>query len=177
MQKRLMLPALALALVLPTAQAGGMAGMPMGPVSTAQVSNNTDVLFMEVMTMSNLTEIQTSQLALQKSSNAQVRAFAQMMITAHTQAQAELNNIAAMKGVRLTDKPGADQRLQYNKLSTLSGAAFDAMYKKVQVSGHSMTLELIQTYRSIGKDAQALAYAAKTQPIVAGHLEMAKKLP
>ncbi|EYB67575.1 hypothetical protein DEIPH_ctg035orf0016 [Deinococcus phoenicis] len=177
MQKRLAFSALAFSLVLPTALAGGMAGMPMGPVSTAQVSNDTDVLFMEVMTMSNLAEIQTSRLALNRSSSAAVRAFAQEMITAHTRAQAELNNLAAMKGVRLTDKPGADQRLQYNKLSTLSGSAFDAMYKKVQVSGHSMTLNLIQTYRSMGKDAQTLAYAAKTQPVVAAHLEHAKMLP
>lgn len=133
---------------------------------------------MEVMTMSNLAEIQTSRLALQKSSNAQVRAFAQMMITEHTRAQNELNAIAAMKGVRLTDKPGADQRLLYNRLSTLSGAAFDAAYKNVQVNGHAMTLDLIQTYRSLpGRDARVLAYAAKTQPVVAGHLERAKTLP
>ena len=61
--------------------------------------------------------------------------------------------------------------------ATLSGAAFDAAYKHVQVNGHAMTLDLIQTYRTIGKDQQALAYAAKTQPAVANHLEEAKTLP
>ena len=179
MKKQLALSALMFSLSLPiaTTLAGGMEGMPMGPVSTAQVSNDSDVLFMEVMTMSNLTEIMTSQLALKKSSNAEVRSFAQTMINHHTKAQAELSALAAKKGVRLTDKPGADQRLMYNKLSTLSGAAFDAMYKKVQVEGHAMTLDLIKTYRTIGKDAQALAYAAKSEPVVAMHLDMAKKLP
>lgn len=168
-----------LLLTSPTAaQAGGagMAAMPTG-MSTAQTSNDTDVLFMEVATMSNLTEIKTSQLALQKSSNTAVRDFAQKMIAEHTKAQAELNQIAAKKGVKLTDKPGADQRLQYNKLSTLSGTAFDDMYKMVQVGGHQMTLDLIKTYRSIGKDAEAQAYAAKIQPAVAMHLDMAKALP
>jgi len=149
----------------------------MGPVSTAQVSNDSDVLFMEIMTMSNLTEILTSRLALQKSSNAAVRAFAQQMITEHTRAQNELNAIAALKGVRLTDKPGPDQRLLYNRLTTLSGAAFDAAYKNVQVNSHALTLDLIQTYRSIGRDQQALAYAAKMQPAVANHLAEAKTLP
>lgn len=100
MKKRLALSALMLSLALPsaTALAGGMEGMPMGPVSTAQVSNDSDVLFMEVMTMSNLTEITTSQLALKKSSNAEVRAFAQTMINHHTKAQAELEALAAKKG-------------------------------------------------------------------------------
>ena len=64
-----------------------------------------------------------------------------------------------------------------NKLTTLSGAAFDAEYKKVQVDGHTMTLKLIQTYRTVAKDAQAAAYAAKTQPVVAKHLDHAKMLP
>ncbi|MBZ9712092.1 DUF4142 domain-containing protein [Deinococcus multiflagellatus] len=173
--QRILMTTLALTSTLALAGGAGMA--PMGPVSTAQVSNNTNVLFMEVAAMSNLTEIMTSQLALQKSSNAQVRAFAQHMIEAHTQAHRELLQLAAMKGVKLTDKPGADQRLQYNKLTTLSGAAFDAMYKKVQVQGHEMTLDLIKTYRTIGTDAQVLAYAAKMQPAVAMHLEEAKALP
>ncbi|ANE42898.1 DUF4142 domain-containing protein [Deinococcus puniceus] len=166
-----------LALCVPASLAGGAQNSPVAAVSTAQVSNDTDVLFMEVMTMSNLTEIQTSRLALQKSSNAEVRAFAQEMIVEHTKAQAELNAIAQAKGIKLADKPGADQRLQYNKLTTLSGAAFDAEYKKVQVDGHAMTLKLIQTYRTVAKDAQAAAYAAKTQPVVAEHLEHARMLP
>ncbi|UBV42994.1 DUF4142 domain-containing protein [Deinococcus taeanensis] len=167
----------ALAVVVPTALAGGVGTPPMGPVSTAQVTNNSDVLFMEVATMSNLAEIATSRLALQKSSNAAVRAYAQMMITHHTRAQAELNQLAASKGVTLTDKPGADQRLQGNKLSALSGSAFDAEYKKVQIQGHQMILNLIQTYRSIGKDPATLAYAAKTQPVVQMHLTQAQALP
>lgn len=167
-----------LVLLLPTASAGGAGPAVMMPgMSTAQTSNDTDVLFMETATMSNLAEIATSRLALQKSGDAKVRAFAQMMITEHTKAQGELNILAARKGVKLTDKPGADQRLQGNKLSTLSGAAFDAEYKKVQMAGHDMTLTLIKTYRSFGQDAEALAYAAKIQPIVAGHLEMTKGLP
>lgn len=40
-----------------------------------------------------------------------------------------------------------------------------------------MTLPLIKTHRSFGKDTDTLTYAAKTKPIVAGHLEMAKALP
>jgi putative membrane protein len=178
MQKRFLTTAAALGLLVPAALAGAAQGQaPVGPVSTAQVSNDTDVLYMEVATMSNLTEITTSQLALRKSSDAKVRAYAQQMITEHTRAQAELNAIAAAKGVKLADKPGADQRLLYNRLTTLSGAQFDAAYKNVQLSGHQMTLDLTKAYRTVAKDQQAAAYAAKIQPAVAMHLEMAKELP
>ncbi|WP_102126997.1 DUF4142 domain-containing protein [Deinococcus planocerae] len=177
MHKRLLTAATALSLVIPAALAGGAQGQPVGPVTTAQVSNDTDVLFMEVASMSNLTEITTSQLALQKSTNQNVRAYAQQMITEHTRAQAELRALANAKGVRIADKPGADQRLLYNRLTTLSGAAFDAAYKNVQVNGHQMTLDLIETYRPLSKDQQVGAYAAKIQPAVARHLEEAKALP
>jgi putative membrane protein len=165
-------------LLLPGAVAGGndMGAMTAG-MSTAQTTSNTDVLFMETATMSNLAEITTSRQALQKSGNTAVRDFAQKMITDHTRAQDELGVLAASKGVRLTDKPGADQRLLGNKLATLSGAAFDAEYKKVQVAGHQMTLNLIRTYLTFGRDAQVLAYAAKIEPVVAMHLQMAQALP
>lgn len=172
---RLLLPVLTLSLS-PVALAGG-AAQPMAPVSTAQLSNDSNVLFMEVMSMSNLAEIQTSDLALKRSQNPEVRTFAEHMISMHTQAQKELRTLAASKGVFLTTKPGADQRLQYNKLSTLSGAAFDAEYKAVQAMGHKSTLSLIQTYRSVGKDAATLALAAKAEPMVASHLAEAGRLP
>lgn len=145
-------------------------------VTTADTSNNTDILAMEVSTMSNLTEILTSQLALQKSQNAAVRAYAQRMITEHTAAQQKLNAIASAKGVRLTDKPGADQRLQYNKLATLTGAEFDRMYIMVQVMGHDMTLKLVDTYLTIGRDPQGLAYAREMRPAIAMHLRDAQAI-
>lgn len=95
---------------------------------------------MESATISNLTEIATSRLALQRSTNPAVRAFAQRMIVEHTMAQAELNRIASTRGVRLTDKPGPEQRLLAIKLATLTGPAFGTLDKRVQVLGHQLTL-------------------------------------
>lgn len=178
MQKRTLM--LAAALGLSTFAFAGGAGVPdpavQGPMSTAQMSNDSDILAMEVLTMSNLAEITTSQLALQKSQNAAVRQYAQMMITEHTAAQAQLNAIAARKGVKLTDKPGADQRLMYNRLSTLSGMTFDMQYVAVQIMGHDMTVKLIDMYLRIGNDADALNYARTIRPAVVMHLREAQAL-
>ncbi|GGK38356.1 hypothetical protein GCM10008955_35330 [Deinococcus malanensis] len=177
MSKRLSL-LLALTLFTPTTLAGGAGAPPMtAGMSTAQMTNNSDVLFMESATISNLSEIATSRLALQRSTNAAVRAYAQRMITEHTMAQAELNRVAAARGVRLTNKPGPEQRLLANKLATLTGPAFDTMYKRVQVMGHQMTLDLIMAYRTIGRDQMALSYAARMQPAVEMHLRDAMALP
>lgn len=64
-----------------------------------------------------------------------------------------------------------------NKLATLTGAAFDAMYKRVQALGPYRTLDLIMAYRTIGRGQMALAYAAKMQPAVEMHLQDAMDLP
>lgn len=139
-------------------------------------TNDSAILFMDRGSMANLAEITTSQLALQKSQNADVRAYAQRMITDHTKAQNDLKARAAKKNVAIADKPGSDQRLMYNKLTTLAGNAFDMEYLKVQVMGHESTLALVDTYLSIGKDADALAYAKATRPVVAAHLQMAQQM-
>lgn len=176
--KRVLLyAALSLMPALSLAQAGAAgAPTPMGPVSTAMTSNDSDVLMMEVLAVSNLTEIRTSQLALQRSGNAQIRAFAQTMITEHTAAHTELLALANARGVRLTNQPGPAERLQYNRLASLQGAEFDALYRKIQVDGHQMTLDLIGAHRPIGRDSALLALTARLQPRIAMHLEQARAL-
>ena len=136
-----------------------------------------DENFMKAATMSNLAEIVTSKLALQKSDDASVKAFAQQMIDDHTKAQNELAQFAKQKGVMLPDMPGADQQVMAAKLEGLSGPAFDMEYKNVQVMGHQNTVALLTTYRSIGKENDVTQYAAKIQPIVEMHLMEAKQLP
>lgn len=74
-------------------------------MSTAQMNNTSDMLFIESATITNLTEIATSRLTLQRSTDPAVPAVAQRMIAEYTMAQAELNQIASIRGIRLTDKP------------------------------------------------------------------------
>ncbi|WP_188903991.1 DUF4142 domain-containing protein [Deinococcus aerophilus] len=69
--------------------------------------------------------------------------------------------------------PPSASRLLGNKLATLSGAAFDAEYKKVR----RPSLHLIRTHLTFGQDAQMLAYAASIEPVVATYLQMAQALP
>lgn len=179
MNKRTVLLAatLALSTLMPAVAGGAEAQAQARPGAiNPDATNDSTVLFMDRGSMANLAEITTSQLALQKSQNADVRAYAQRMITDHTRAQNDLRARAARKNVAIADKPGSDQRLMYNKLTTLSGNAFDMEYLKVQVMGHENTLAVVDTYLSIGKDPEALAYARAQRPVVADHLQMARQM-
>jgi len=167
---------LALTLLTPAMAGGAQGTTAAATVPTALASNSPDVLWMDATSTSNLTEIMTSQLALQKSANANVRTYAQRMIADHTKAQNELRTLASMKGVRVMLVPTSHQRLMYQKLSTLSGAAFDKMYMTVQVMGHTETVSFFEAYLSVGRDPQALAAARKYLPVIQMHLEEAQRI-
>jgi putative membrane protein len=70
-----------------------------------------DVKMMRDMAHSNLAEIETGKLALEKSQSPEVKKFAQQMIDDHTQAQTELQKLAQTKGVELPSKPDKKWRL------------------------------------------------------------------
>jgi putative membrane protein len=127
---------------------------------------------------SDMFEIESSKVALERSKNPQVKAFAQMMIDMHTQTTADLKQAIADSGLAIT--PPAT--LPDDKASTLSDlkgvdmADFDKKYMDAQVDGHQATLDLMTRYAQDGDNTVLKAAAAKTAPIVQEHLTKAKAL-
>lgn len=128
---------------------------------------------------SDMLEIMSSQTALQKSSNEEVRRFAQMMIDDHTRTSEELKTLAASKNVVL---PTAMSGKQQSMVSKLNGAAagmeFDREYMKMQVKAHEDAVKLFQKQANDNdaEDADAKAFAAKNLPALQGHLTMARTM-
>lgn len=146
------------------------------PSMMAPNASTIDGLFLQANTGSNLFEIQTSQVALSKSSNDAVRAYAQRMISEHTAAQNQVNTLAAARGVPLPKVLPPELQIKVNTLSTLSGAAFDTAYLNEQVVGHQATLSVLLNEQTAGQDAAVVALAAQLQPIVTDHLVQAQAL-
>ena len=126
---------------------------------------------------SDLFEIQSSQVALQKTQNAEIRAFAQMMIDHHTQTSAEV--MAAAKAAGLNPAPPAlpaDKQQKIAMLQSTAAAGFDAAYMREQLAGHSEALALHQSYAANGDAAPLKRVASKAVPIVETHLTRARTL-
>jgi len=126
---------------------------------------------------SDLFELQSSQVALQKARNPDVRAFAQMMLDEHTRTSGDL--MAAARKAGLDPPPPAlpaDKTAQLAALQSAGAAEFDAMYMRAQVAGHQEALALHTGYAQGGDQAALRAAAAKTAPIVRSHLERAETL-
>jgi len=130
--------------------------------------------FMTEAAKGGMAEIELSKLATTKAQNAEVKKYAQQMIQDHTNASAELKQLAGKKNVTLPTELDAEHKAIKDKLSGLSGAEFDKAYVNAMVSDHEKTVNLFKTQADGGTDADAKAFATKTLPKLQGHLDMIK---
>lgn len=143
--------------------------------STTSVSS-LDQEFLKMAANSDQFEIRTSQLALEKTSNPEVRQYAQKMIQEHTESTQQLTQLAAKKGTTLPTTPNAFQQAVIEQLIPLTGAQFDRAYLAAQTNGHMLTVAVYQTEVGQGKDSDIQSFANKLLPTVAGHYQMASQM-
>jgi putative membrane protein len=176
-----------LATVLTIALGTGLAGLP--PAHAADAAQpptpalSADQMkapgFVRTAAESDLFEIESSKLALQKSTDAGVREFAQMMITDHTQSTAKLKQAVQSSNATGITVPGTlDEKHTeiLDKLRQASGKSFDQVYVTMQVQGHQEAHELLSTYAKTGDDASLKNFAQEIDPIVQMHLQHAQDL-
>lgn len=123
-------------------------------------------------------EIKTSQMALSKSSSQAVKAFAQQMITDHTQVNQKLMALAQQKGWKsdVATQPDAKDMALGMKLKMQSGASFDKAYASRQVTAHQETIALFQQEAQSGQDPALKQLATQALPKLEQHLRMAQEL-
>jgi putative membrane protein len=135
-----------------------------------------DAEFMTKAAQSDLTEIQTSQLALKKSRNRAVRNYAQQMIKQHTASSKKLAAIAKAKNFTLPTALDPENQALLTKLQRVSGNSFNQAYMQGQTLAHQKTLAEYQKYLKEGEDPDLRGFANQISPLVAHHLQMAQKM-
>ena len=147
-----------------------------GQGQSAKLSHQ-DSSFMKDAAESGNAEVTGSQAALDKSTNADVKTFAQMMIDDHGKANTELQGLASQKGVKLPDGPSLTKKTEIKMLSERKGSSFDQHYAdSIGVKAHQDTIKLFQKEVDKGTDADVKAWASKTLPTLQHHLEAAQAL-
>jgi len=135
-----------------------------------------DESFYKVLAQDGIAEIDAANLALERTSNDDVKEFAAMMVRDHTAANTRLNALAASKKSRLPNSASVAQRAIQAKLAVLSGGTFDQFYIRCQIDAHEEMLDLINNEIASGKDAKAQAFAREILPTVQQHLKMSRVL-
>ena len=134
--------------------------------------------FANTAAASDFFEIESSKLALERSSSATVKAFANQMIKAHTESSDKLKATAAMlsPAIMPDDTLGPDQRATLDSLTATEGTAFDGAYIAAQVGAHEKALEALKGYAATSDVPELKAIANELIPKVTAHLNMAKGL-
>jgi putative membrane protein len=127
--------------------------------------------------MSDLYEINSSQVALEKTQNPAIRRFATMLIKHHQKTTAATMKAAQKAG--LTPTPpmlDAGATASITELQTAAPADFDRLYLGQQVPAHQAALALHQSFAAGGDQAALRTSAKAAVPIVQQHLNAAMKL-
>lgn len=131
--------------------------------------------FVEEASAKGIAEIETSKLALTKSTAADIKAFAQRMIDDHTAANRELASIAKRKNLKVSTEAELTNKAKAFVLKQRDGESFDEAYVKNQVNAHEQTIELFKK-AAVSKDVELAAFATATLPKLEHHLHDAQDL-
>jgi putative membrane protein len=134
--------------------------------------------FVSKAAASDMFEIEAAKLAGTRSSNADVKAFAKMMIHDHTESTAGLKKAIVDAKLNLTPPPALPSDLQdkIDKLNQADAKDFDKTYLDQQVDAHQAALDLFQRYAQDGDSENMKTFAAKVAPTIQQHLDKAKSL-
>ena len=127
--------------------------------------------------MSDLYEINSSQVAMQKSQNPKIRQFASMLIKDHTKTTAATTKAAQRAGLTPpAPMLDAGTSASINELQTASAADFDRLYIAQQIPAHQNAFSLHSHYANAGDNARLRTSARLAVAPVQHHLDMAMKL-
>jgi putative membrane protein len=121
-----------------------------------------------------MAEVELGKLATQKASADSVKQFGQRMVDDHSKANDELKTLAASKKITVPAEMGPKEKALRDRLSKMSGAAFDRAYMKAMVADHVEDVNAFKMESKSGKDPEIKAWAAKTLPTLEEHLKMAR---
>ena len=122
-------------------------------------------------------EVKASRIALEKTTNPDVKSFATLMVDEHTTVGDNLKKLAATKNVEPPTEPSMAQRAKIAVLEKLDGATFDKQYvNMIGVSAHKDAVKLFSKNATEAKDPDVKDFAAKTLPNLQHHLDMANAL-
>jgi putative membrane protein len=121
------------------------------------------------------TEVALGGLALRKSSNDQVRKFAQKMVQDHGQANQELESIVKRQGLILPTKLDEKHEAMVRSLEAKSGVAFDKAYAELMAKDQANAVAMYES-ASNSSDPDLAAFAKKSLPTLQEHEQLADNL-
>ncbi|MBB6500117.1 DUF4142 domain-containing protein [Pedobacter cryoconitis] len=146
---------------------------PADPTNQSKVDGD-EATFMKTAALGGMMEVDLGQIA-QKSSNPDVKAFAEEMVKDHSKANAELKTLASNAKIILPTAFPAEDKAHMDMMKTMTGTAFDHHYIDMMVTDHDKTITLFKS-AALSQTKEVSDFAKKMLPIITGHYEKAKAI-
>jgi putative membrane protein len=149
---------------------------------TVPMTKLTDGQIAQILVAVDSGEIEQANLALSKSTNDGVRAYATHMVEQHTASKSKSANLASQSGLQLAESPKATElqakgSKMLEQLNAADASNFDVTYVQSQVDQHSEVLALIDEQLQPAVNTPALRdHLASARTMVKEHLDAAKQL-
>ena len=134
-----------------------------------------DDAFAQKAAEGGMAEVKLGQLAEQKGSNPMVKEFGRRMVADHSKANDQLTSVASSENIAMPNEIDKSDQATYDRLSKLSGDAFDRAYARDMVKDHTKDVSDFQKEASDGHGA-VKNFAAQTLPTLQSHLDQARKM-
>jgi putative membrane protein len=142
---------------------------------TASTKALSDNEFVTKAASSGMAEVAIGKAGKEKAQNAEVKRFADRVVTDHTKANDALMQIAKDAGITVPDRPAAEHA---DKVKHFEGDTrnFDREFVNHMVDSHTKGVELFTKGSKELKNEQLRSFAEKTLPTLKEHLSIAKRL-
>jgi putative membrane protein len=135
-----------------------------------------DKMFLRTAAEGGIAEVKLGQLAAQKASSDEVKAFGQKMVDDHTKLNNEMAQVADSMGVMLPKSMNKEDQAEYDKLNKLSGDDFDMEYLSFMVKDHHKDLHEFRMEAASHADQTLHDEVVKAEGIIHDHTVMVDKL-
>lgn len=136
----------------------------------AKDASFSDAQFVEKATMGGMFEVESSRLALEKSSSDKTKDFAHMMIEDHGKANEKFASLLSRKNMSAPARLDGEMQQKLDALRQFDGGEFDRAYYKAQVAAHQDAVALFQRAARDCRDNDLKDFAKDTLPTLQMHL-------
>jgi putative membrane protein len=144
--------------------------------ATANTKSSGDETFAKKAAAGGMAEVKLGHLAEERASNPAVKNFGRRMVQDHSKANNELKTVTSKENIELPNEMDKSDQATYDRLSKLSGDAFDRAYARDMVKDHSKDVAEFQKEAKNGRDESIKNFAAQTLPALQSHLDQARQM-
>lgn len=142
---------------------------------SAMAQDRADQAFLKKAIEGNLAEVAVGKLAQEKGNSDGVKNFGRQLEADHSAANQKAMSVATSMNMTPPTEPSKQQKEVHQKLSKLSGAAFDREFIKDMVADHKKDVAEYEKEAKRQNDPVA-SYANETLPTLKTHLQTAESL-